>query len=523
MHKMKRNSKDVKIERRQARSADNGLRRRQNDTIGNLDKLEASRTNTSNEEEMLRYVSNIVHDIRTPANGLMGFLEILEEQIEDVRLKEYIEHARSSAVLINTLTTKILDDVSSNQKLENKSLETVNTIKFFADIGEVFSANLYKKGICYNIFIDPLVPKEIAIDSMKVKRVVMNLISNAVKFTPEQGSIEFSIRYKQKEKKLHIFVKDSGIGIAKDKQANIFEAFQQAEDDTKDLYGGTGLGLSICAGYVQELGGKLLLDSELDKGSTFYFDIPLDIQDEKVKFRPLQNRHIQIAILLEKKNTFVANHIARYLMKIGIDTDRINAINHKDKINDNITHLIIFESQLNQDTLAFAQEKNIKVLVVEENLLTLNEAMNGVEELISQYGYFGEKLYAFASVKQIPKVLIVEDDRISTVLLKTILKDEYCEIDIANNGEEGLRHLTNALEEDAPYDIVYTDHNMPLLTGSEMLRKYRLLEQEKLGEKYTKTVSISGDIRDDEEFIFDVFATKPFKKQEIVDVFLTIA
>jgi signal transduction histidine kinase len=523
VYKMQRNNTNIKIDRRSPKSSDNGLRRRQNDTIGNLDKLEASRNNTRDEEEMLKYVSNIVHDIRTPANGLMGFLEILEEQIEDVRLKEYIEHAKGSAILINNLTTKILDDVSSNQKLENTSLETVNTTKFFADIGEVFSANLYKKRICYNIFIDPLVPKEITIDSLKVKRVVMNLISNAVKFTPEKGSIEFSVRYKKEEKKLHIFVKDTGIGIAKEKQTAIFEAFKQAEEETKDIYGGTGLGLSICAGYVQELGGKLLLKSELGKGSTFYFDIPLDIQDEKVKFNPLQNRNIQIAILLEKKNTFVVNHIARYLMKIGIDTDRIKAINHKDKIDDNITHLIIFESQLSQDILALTQDKNIKVLVVEENLLTLNEAMNGVEEVISQYGYYGEKLYKFVSMKQIPKVLIVEDDKISTVLLKAMLKDEYCDINIVYNGKDGLHILTEALEEGAPYDIVYTDHNMPLLTGSEMLHRYRVLEKEKLLEKKLKTVSISGDIQDNEEFKFDFYATKPFKKQEIIDILLTIS
>jgi len=518
VYKMQTNSKeDVHRERRVRDSTDNGLRRRHNDTIENLDKLEVSRTATKNEQEMLEYVSTIVHDIRTPANGLLGFLEILEDQIEDIRLKEYIEHARSSAALINTLTTSILDGVSAKREPENSGMETVNTIKFFADIGEVFSANLYKKKICYNIFIDPMVPKEIVIDSMKVKRVVMNLISNAVKFTAEDGAIEFSVRYKQKEKKLHIFVKDNGIGIAKERQKDIFEAFKQAEENTKDLYGGTGLGLSICAKYVKELGGKLQIDSELDKGSIFYFDIPLEIQDNTLKFQVLKKGNIQLSMLLEKENTFVANHIIRYLMKIGIDTDNINTVSNIERIGAECTHIIIFESKLNKETLAYAREHNMEILVVEENLLSLTPNIIGDAMLISQYGYFGEKLYSFASVDHIPKVLIVEDDRISTVLLKTMLKDEYCEIDSVNNGEEGLRVLSAALEKNTPYDIIYTDHNMPLLTGSEMLRMYDILEKEKLSEHHTITVSISGDLRDKEGlFAFDFFATKPFKKKEIV-------
>jgi signal transduction histidine kinase len=522
VYKMRMNSKeDVLIERRTQGSIDNGLRRRQNDTMKNLDKLEEARTDTKNEQEMLEYVSNIVHDIRTPANGLLGFLEILEEQIKDARIKEYISHARSSAMLINTLTTSILDGVSAKREPDNKGREIVNTIKFFADIGEVFSANLYKKKICYNIFIDPTVPKEITIDTMRVKRVVMNLISNAVKFTSEEGSIEFSVRYKQKEKKLHIFVKDNGIGIAKEKQKDIFEAFKQAEENTKDIYGGTGLGLSICAGYVKELGGELLIDSELDRGSIFYFDIPLDIQDNSFKFQVLKNENIQITMLLENKNTFVANHIARYLVKIGISSDKLKAIHNIENIQKKDTHIIIFESKLNNDVLLYARKHNMKVLVVEENLLTLNTNSIGDAMLISQYGYFGETLYSFASIKHIPKVLIVEDDRISTVLLKTMLKDEYCEVDIVNNGEEGLRTLTNALEKNIPYDIVYTDHNMPLLTGSEMLRRYEAIEKKKSALQHTIKVSISGDLRDKEElFDFDFYATKPFKKEEIVSVFL---
>jgi len=519
--KMQMNSsKGLSIDRRSKQNADNGLRRRSDDSSDNLDHIAVSREESKNAQEILDFTSNIVHDIRTPANGLLGFLEILEEQIEDTRLKEYIGHAKSSASLINELTTSILDGVSEKREPKATGVETVNTVKFFADIAEIFSANMYKKEINYNIFIDPMLPKKIEIDSMKIKRIVMNLISNASKFTPEYGSIEFSVRYKQKEKKLHIFVKDNGIGIAKEKQQDIFKAFKQAEENTKDLFGGTGLGLSICASYVKEMGGKLLIDSELDKGSVFYFDIPLTIIDEIFFLTPITDKKIYITIVVNKKNSFVANHIARYLVKIGIKVDQIKAVTSLEKITESTTHLIVFEKKISKDLFSYTKRQKLKLLIVEENFLSLKTDDLDNAMLISQYSYFGESLYTFISDSKAPKVLIVEDDKISTMLLTTMLEEEYCDIDTAENGEEGLKLLNSALQAQMPYDIVYTDHNMPLLSGSEMLRKYAALEKE-ISSNTTTTVCISGEISNKEGlYDFDFFAVKPFKKKEITSLFL---
>ncbi len=503
------------------RGDDSDEKRLNDDLVNNLNEIKDSRANKKAPKEMLNYVSNIVHDIRTPANSLCGFLEILQEQIKDERLQEYIGHAKSSAILINELTTSILNDISDKRESLNKEPTIVNPSKYFADIAEIFSANIFKKKIDYNIFIDPFLPKEIELNSMKMKRVLINLIGNATKFTPEYGSIEFSVRYKQKEKKLHIFIKDSGIGIAKDKQEEIFEAFKQAELNTKDLYGGTGLGLSICSSYVKDMGGKLNIDSELDKGSVFYFDIPMEIKEYAKKFEPISNNAIKIAILMDKDDSFVAKHIVRYLVKIGINTDKIYLFSSMKQIKSDITHLITFEEKLSGDLFVYIKKHKIKSLIVEENFLSLDVDNLDKSKLISKYTYYGDELYSFVSTKHIPKVLLVEDDTISVLLLKTMLGDEYCKIDVANNGEYGLKLLKEALKEHAPYDVVYTDHNMPLLSGGEMLKKYRLLEKEDLSHHKIKAASISGDIDDTEyKVLFDYFATKPFKKDEIVSTFL---
>jgi len=509
IYKMKKNSENIALPETQITP----------NSDENLDNLEKLHSETKEPREMLDYMSNIVHDIRTPANGLLGFLEILQEQIDDVRLKEYVGHAKNSALLINELTTSILDGVSHQREPVNKEPKTVNCVKFFSDIAEIFSANMSKKNINYNIFIDPLLPKEIELNSMKTKRVIMNLISNASKFTPENGSIEFSLRYKAKEKKLHIFVKDSGIGIAEDKQSAIFEAFTQAEENTKDIYGGTGLGLSICASYVKEMGGKLSIESKLNHGSTFYFDLPMDIKDYAHKFEPIKNSKTTVAILMDKDNSVVANHIARYLVKIGVNVDKITAITQLKQLSSDITHIISFENRLSGDLFLHVKQNAIKLLVVEEKFLSLDVNNLDGAMLISQYSYFGDSLYSFVNESSIPRVLIVEDDNISIVLIKSMLENEYCEIDIAQNGADGLELLTYALKSSNPYTIVYTDHSMPILSGSDMLREYKKLEAQS-SQRKTTTVSVSGDTRDLDLNNYDHFATKPFRKEEIVSTFL---
>jgi len=523
IYRMQANSaKHFIVDRRSGKSMDNGERRRSNDSISNLEHIAEIKSTSKSSQEILNFTSNLVHDIRTPANGLMGFLEILEEQITDSRLKKYVSHAKSSAALINTLTTSILDGVSEKRDPLDTGIQTVTTVKFFAEIAEMFSAKMFQKNINYNIFIDPVLPKQIEIDSMKLKRVVMNLIGNASKFTPEHGAIEFSVRYKRKEKKLHIFVKDNGIGIAKEKQDDIFQAFKQAEESTKDQFGGTGLGLSICAGYVKEMGGKLFVDSELDKGSVFYFDVPLDIEDESLLLKPIDDQNIYISILLKKHNMFVANHMARYFVKTGINVDKIKAVTSLEKVPEQTTHLIVFEQMLESDIFAYTKKNQLKLMVVEENFLTMKTEDIEDAILISQYSYFGEALYTFANEQRAPKVLIVEDDQISTLLLSTIFEEEYCSVDVAQNGEEGLKFLTQALQENNPYDIVYADHNMPVLSGSDMLKQYREMEKTHPQHNIT-TVCISGDISDKKAlYDFDFFAAKPFKRKEILSLFLNV-
>jgi len=509
-----------------ALNQDDSLNKEATDAIKSAELLESKQEDSKQEEikqkidnkELALEISSIIHDIRTPANNLKGFLELLEDKIKDERLNNYILHAKNSAQMINDLTTSILDKVSSQFGSEHSTKERVNTTQYFAEIGEIFSARMYEKRIHYSIFIDPMLPKEIEIDKMRLKRVLINLIGNAIKFTPEYGSIEFAVRYKAHKQTLHISVMDSGIGIPKEKQEDIFKPFKQATSTTKENYGGTGLGLSISADYVKEMGGELKLESEVGKGSIFYFDLPLSIEAEQPKLQTLNDNSIFVSILFNRDNIPVVKTIARYFVKMGLDLHRINIARSVDKIPQETTHLIFFESQM-QEGFAWKRldGKEPKKMVVEENFLSLNQKFLNGASLISKYGFYGEKLYAFVSSKPPLRILIADDDKISLELIKTILQEKYCIIDTANSGQEALRKLKDALIQQKPYDIIFSDLNMPGINGVELIKKYR--ELEKKANKRLKAISISGDIDiESQKGVFDYFASKPFSRDEILSL-----
>ena len=493
------------------------LRENSRNIIEKVEKIQHAQKETEAPDETLSFLANTVHDIRTPSNTLYGFLELLEDQMDNPRLLQYIHNAKESAQFINDLTTSILDRVSSQRERSKAKPVQINPTKLFVDIAESFSANMFNKEITFNVYIDPLIPKEISIEDMILKRIIMNLIGNAYKFTPSKKTILFSIQYEVKTKNLLISVKDAGIGIAKEKQSEIFKAFTQAEEDTNINFGGTGLGLTISAQYVKDLGGELKLESELDVGSTFYFKIPIKITNKTETFKPVKNNNIYIGMLLGNQNVFSGKNLIRYLLKMGLTNEDISPIKGISKAPKKMTHLICFQNQLNDDVITFTQDKNIELLVVEESFLSLiQESEKNLFSIVSQYGYYAHTLHTFISNNAQMKILIVDDDRINVQLIKAMLEDEFCQISTAMDGEVALNMLKTSVIENDPYSLVYLDKHMPKLSGTEVINELRKFEKKEKA-KPVFAVSISGDAIEEgqENKHFDMYVGKPFNKKEI--------
>ena len=259
------------------------------------------------------FLANMSHEIRTPLTGIIGFIDILKRRKLSDNIKEIISIIDNSAETLLTIVNDILDI----SKIESEGI-TIHKVKFnpknsFKNTIELFRAKAEQKNIKYNYNID--ISECIISDEHRLKQVLSNLIGNAIKFTPRNGEIDVNINsYKVENKlKIHFSIKDSGIGIPKEKQEKLFKPFSQIEGIEKQ-FGGTGLGLYISSQIVKKLGGELKVKSEENNGSEFYFSIEVE-ECEEIK----NNKYMEIKV--EGKILIVEDNLVNQeLLKAILDT-----------------------------------------------------------------------------------------------------------------------------------------------------------------------------------------------------------
>ncbi|KJY69468.1 histidine kinase [Vibrio coralliilyticus] len=223
------------------------------------------------------FLANMSHEIRTPMNGIVGVAELLKETKPNEVQRNYVDILLTSS---HTLLD-IINDILDFSKIEAGHFELDPTQfdlkSLIQQQANEYSVRAKQQELFFDCNIDPAVPQKIKADSVRLKQVINNLIGNALKFT-HRGYVELNIKLLESDagKQLQFEVKDTGIGIAKDKLDSIFDKFQQADGSTTRQYGGTGLGLAISQKIVELMGGKLQVTSEIDLGSSFYFSIPID-------------------------------------------------------------------------------------------------------------------------------------------------------------------------------------------------------------------------------------------------------
>ncbi len=223
------------------------------------------------------FLANMSHEIRTPMNAIIGFTELLNEQLKEPRLKSFVKTIQSAG---NTLLM-LINDILDLSKIEAGKLSiqnnATNLFELFDDVSEIFTMNIRNKGLELYVDIDPKLPPSILIDSVRLRQILFNLLGNAVKFT-HKGHIRLSVKAThidnhESKMDLLISVADTGIGIAKEQQQKIFNVFEQSSAQDVQKYGGTGLGLTITKRLVEMLGGRISIESEVGQGSTFIVEL----------------------------------------------------------------------------------------------------------------------------------------------------------------------------------------------------------------------------------------------------------
>jgi len=445
-------------------------------------------------EAKSRFLANMSHEIRTPLNGVLGFAELLKKTPLTPEQKKYVSTITSSSKTLLGIINDILD--FSKVESGNMSLEYIkfNPIAELEPTLSLFSAKMIEKRISYILYIDPRLPRWIYLDPLRLKQVISNLIGNAFKFTPENGTVKIDITFDRVDEKninLHISVQDSGIGISPEQQKRIFTPFSQADESTTRKFGGTGLGLSISKSFVELMGGKLELESQEGRGSRFFFTIKTEsyVKDEP-DYGWLENQESAIYVSDITSLSDEVKVLEKYLKRFGL---KITVTSDMNSLKDVEVVWIISMSIIPKDLDALNRELvDSSVVIIDgydkSNRIDINAKsirridfpfnMSTIYEfLIDKFGdRFNRDESQEIEQKEVlnfegANILVAEDNEVNQMFIELLLKEYGVSLDIADNGEDAVKMV-----QEKDYDLVFMDVNMPVLGGVEATKMIRELE-----------------------------------------------
>jgi two-component system sensor histidine kinase BarA len=509
--------------------------------------LEASRIKSE-------FLANMSHEIRTPLNGIIGFTELLLKSPLPRPQRDHLNTIRKSSEILLTIINDILDF----SKIEAGKLILDRVPFHLRDTIEEVMVMLAPAAHAKNLDLVPLVyhdvPDNIMGDPLRVKQIITNLVNNAIKFT-QTGEVVLRASLEEEDKErnrvtLRISITDSGVGLSRAQQQSLFNAFSQADASTARQYGGTGLGLAISKRLVEEMGGKIGLESELGKGSTFWFTLNSDLAASGDTVSPKDALQGERVLYLEhQKTTGLA--VEHMLRDWGMTVDRVASPGAmQEQIEEaqknqagyavaviGITRHLLNSSQYINLVRTLEIERDCRTLLLTPTLETHDNGLTHLasghltkpvcrdalyeELLLLVHGIHTREpvMAEFPAVippprptPQAPRVLAVDDNEANLKLVLTLLRDFQIE---AEGAASGFEALSKARQQ--PFDLVFMDLQMPGMDGVETTARIRELDD---NHHRTPIIALTAHALSEEQHQltqqgFDGYMAKPISSRQL--------
>ena len=444
----------------------------------------------ASEKAKSEFMANMSHEIRTPMNGIIGFTDLLFKSDLDAKQRQFTEYIKNST----TVLLDIVNDILDFSKIESGHLELdLTPTNPFIDLRSamtIFKSQASQKNISFIVNIDSSIHECLLMDKLRVIQILTNLVNNAIKFTPEDGTVDMCAKLVKRDgdrDRILFSVTDTGIGIPKDRIKTIFKSFIQADSSTTRNFGGTGLGLSIAGSLCKLMGGELKVESKEGEGSRFYFEVEFKQCNNTPTLASRVNNSSPIYLIDCKKGIY--RDILTQLKHFGITPIQIS---FEDLICGNIPKdsiIITFNYKQYRPLLNISK----KIILADNSKEAFKLARD--EDIIYHIGLFEEApsiLYnailnyttSFNSKKNLNrgdgsrnlngssngiKALVVEDYEMNRILIEEMLLSFNIEPDFALNGKDAV----DMVEKNGLYDIIFMDINMPIMNGIDATKILR--------------------------------------------------
>ncbi|MEF1201535.1 ATP-binding protein [Vibrio owensii] len=490
------------------------------------------------------FLASMSHEIRTPLNGIIGMTEILSQSDLSDHQKEVLTDIDTSS---HTLLT-LLNDILDLSKIESGHLQ-LSLIE--TDIREVvyqsmilFQSKATSKQLELNINLDERIPPRIMVDDHRIKQIIMNLVSNAVKFTHE-GHISVDVDYQESTTQKSVFltfrVTDTGVGIERNKLNTIFEPFTQEDEGISRQFGGTGLGLAICRQLVAMMGGKLTATSSKGIGTSFEFSIEVEV----LPIIGWRSEIIRTGILIADQYPYT-DQIVKECRLAGIQLSEVKHI--EDLTSSARESEVIFychdgKSKLDSAIDELENYVDASRIIVCQHHLTTYTNSERIHAVLTQPflgNRFRHAIDELAQVEQNAKsyhvtqpavihninqsrthrrILIAEDNLMNQKIASFFLDKAGYDYLIASNGQEALEAITTGEQ----FDAILMDCMMPVMDGLTATKEIRRWEKEVGSDKITIIALTASVLEEDIQNCFaagmDAYLPKPYKSNQLFELF----